>query len=420
MKSIFLLCLFCTLSLFSQNSSKKIRVLFLGNSYVYFNDLPMVIANIASSKGDTMLYDSNCPGGFTFNNHANDFLTQSKIAIGSWDYVVLQAQSQEPSFPPNQVNSQTLPYALKLDSMIKLYNPCATTVFFETWGRKNGDAGNCAFYPPLCTYSGMQDRLKQSYKLFADSTKAIIAPAGEAFRSVITNSPSVELYIPDQSHPSLYGTYLTAAVFYETLFQRSVLNSTYTAGIDTSFAAFFQEQASKTVRDSLAVWNLGHYTPWAQFSIDTLSSVSFKFNSASPSINNWWYFGDGNTSSNSNPTHTYIFSGTYTVSHVVSYGCRQDSVVQTIDVFDATDLIETKRQNALLGVFPNPCQDYVRVTSVYNSLRPFNFELYDVLGQKINIETKGDKLLMHDLKSGIYFLKVNNEEQPRIVRIIKE
>ena len=50
----------------------KVRALFLGNSYVTVNNLPLLIKNVASSVGDTLIYNDNSPGGYTFNNHLND------------------------------------------------------------------------------------------------------------------------------------------------------------------------------------------------------------------------------------------------------------------------------------------------------------------------------------------------------------
>ncbi len=132
-------------------------------------------------------------------------------------------------------------------------------MFYETWGRKNGDASNCSFYAPLCTYIGMQNRLRASYKLFADTTHSIMSPAGEAWRKSIALNPSLELYQSDQSHPSLEGSYLTACVFYEVLFQKSVLTNSYTAGISTSTVSFLQQIAHDVVNDSLTVWNIGKY-----------------------------------------------------------------------------------------------------------------------------------------------------------------
>ena len=148
MKKIFILLIFLPSLITAQSNAKKVTALFLGNSYTYVNNLPLLIANLASANGDTLVYDYNTPGGYTLNNHFNDLTSKAKISSASWKYVILQAQSQEPSFSPYQVFSQTIPYARKLDSLIKLNNACTNTVFYQTWGRKNGDASNCGFYPP--------------------------------------------------------------------------------------------------------------------------------------------------------------------------------------------------------------------------------------------------------------------------------
>lgn len=251
---------------------KTLKVLFLGNSYTYVNNLPQLIKDIALANGDTLLFDSNCPGGHTFNNHFNNATSLSKINAQAWDCVILQAQSQEPSFSPGQVAAQTLPYAIKLDSLIKNNNACTETVFFETWGRKNGDASNCGSYPPICTYIGMQNRLRASYKLFADTTKSVMAPAGEAWRKSIAQNPSLELYSSDQSHPALEGSYLTACVFYEVLFHKSILSNTYTAGVSSINVNFLQQIAHDVVNDSLLTWNIGKYNPCSTTGVNTISS----------------------------------------------------------------------------------------------------------------------------------------------------
>ena len=104
---------------------------------------------VANSQGDTLVSDISAVGGYTFQDHFNNATTRSKIAAGNWDFVVLQAQSQEPAFPDEQVAAETFPYAKKLDSLIDAANPCTETAFFLTWGRKVGDTNNCASYPPI-------------------------------------------------------------------------------------------------------------------------------------------------------------------------------------------------------------------------------------------------------------------------------
>ena len=190
MKTITFFLSVLLFSTISAQNNQTVEALFLGNSYTAVNDLPQLIAQLANASNDVLLYQSNCPGGATFNTHCTNGTSISQITSQKWDVVILQAQSQEPAVPPAQVAQQTLPYALILDSIIHQNDSCTKTIFYETWGRKYGDASNCPFCPPICTYSGMQDRLKASYKLFADTCQALLAPAGEAWRQSIASNKS--------------------------------------------------------------------------------------------------------------------------------------------------------------------------------------------------------------------------------------
>lgn len=421
MKKIYLaLIVFTTLGIVAQ-PSKKIKVLFIGNSYTFVNNLPQLVANIALANGDTLIADSNCPGGFTFANHSTDAVSISKITGLQWKYVVLQAQSQEPSFSPAQVAAQTLPYAVRLDSLVKSNNPCGTTVFYETWGRKFGDASNCPFYPPICTYTGMQDRLKASYKLFADSVKGIFSPVGEAFRKSIATNPGLELYQSDQSHPSLEGSYLAASVFYELLFQKSVLSNTYNPGVTTNTLTFLQQVAHSVLNDSLQVWNIGTYMPWAEYSYSLTSGSSYQFNGLSAGTSNTWYFGDGTTSQNSSPAHSYSVSGNYTVSHVAYTNCNKDSVSKVIAVTVAnTTGIKTAESITAAYVFPNPCNNNLTILlPKHVLLSDLKTELFDINGRCVYSGAYKNETDIRFLNPGFYAGKVSSSEVNYQFRFVK-
>ena len=93
---------------------------FLGNSYTFYNNMPSLVSSIADSFEDTLNFSSNTPGGWQLANHAEQN-SSSLQAINqqSWDYVI-QAQSQEPSFPPFQVEEQTYPAAESFQSILKM------------------------------------------------------------------------------------------------------------------------------------------------------------------------------------------------------------------------------------------------------------------------------------------------------------
>ncbi len=312
-------------------SQQKKEVLFVGNSYTYGNNLPDLVRQVALSFGDTLVHDSSTPGGATFNAHTTNTQTINKINQQQWDYVVLQAQSQEPSFSPWQVSQDTYPYAEALVDMIENNFSCTEPIFFMTWGRKYGDQQNCQFYPPICTYQGMQQRLRESYLEMAFTDSASCAPVGMAWKKSIALDSTLNLYTSDNSHPNIYGSYLAACTFYATIFKKSAVGSSFwPSAIDSVTALSLQQIASSTVLDSLATWNIFN----ADYSFTQFSdSVNF-FNLSSNYENVIWDFGDGSYSTVENPTHTYTANGTYTItlSALTNGGCLLDTHAITVVV----------------------------------------------------------------------------------------
>lgn len=213
-----------------------------------------MVKQIALSLGDNILHDSSTPGGYTFQAHSIYGPTLTKINAQDWDYVVLQAQSQEPAFDPAQVAVDTYPYADSLVQDILANDSCSRILFYMTWGRKNGDAANCPFYPVICTYEGMQYRLRQSYLEMAQNNNAEVAPVGVTWRTIRQTDTTIELYQADESHPSLAGTYVAACTFYCSLFHKPLTGAYIPAGLDSADAIFIQQTAQAIVFDSLGTW----------------------------------------------------------------------------------------------------------------------------------------------------------------------
>ena len=270
------------------------RALFIGNSYTYVNNLPQLTATVALSAGDTLHFDSNAIGGYTLQLHSNNATTFAKIAVGNWDDVVLQEQSQLPSFPDAQVQTDVYPYAHILDSIINAQNPCAETMFYMTWGRKNGDSSNCASWPPVCTYDGMDSMLHLRYMAMAQMNNALVSPVGAVWKYIRQNFPSIELYQADQSHPTLSGSYAAACCFYAAIFRKSPLLITTDAGLPATDAAKIRTAANMVAFDSLLHWQIGLFDPVANFAAYAGPTDSVAFMNASQYATTYnWNFGDG-------------------------------------------------------------------------------------------------------------------------------
>ena len=311
--------------------SQSYDVLFIGNSYTYYNDLPQMLSDIASAFGDSISYDQNTPGGSSLYAHSQNQTTINKIDQQSWDYVVLQGQSQNPSLSLNFVSSNVYPYANQLVDFIELNDICTEPVFYMTWGRKYGDQSNCSNYPPVCTYLGMQQRLRESYLSMGIDNSASVSPVGIAFKNSIALDSTMDLYNSDYSHPSIYGSYLAACTFYSTIFKKSTVSCSYKPNSITSTeAVFLQQVASSTVLDSLSVWNIFQ----ASFDYYIVNDSVHFINKSSNYENCVWDFGDFNLSFDENPSHIYSQSGIYNVSLSCynNSGCLIDVFTSQINI----------------------------------------------------------------------------------------
>jgi PKD repeat protein len=385
----------------------SISVLFIGNSYIYTNDLPTVFKNIANSKGDIATVDSKTNGGFTFQSHVNDPITFQKIHSKTWDYVVLQGQSQEPSFPYNQVNTSTLPYAVQLADSVYANAPCSQAMYFMTWGRQVGDPQ----WDSINTFNKMNLRLRNAYLRIADSANASVSPSGPAWKYVVDNYPSINLFSADGSHPSYAGTYLSACVFYSSTFHKSPVGATFIGTLDQATASTLQHVAEITVLDSMLTWKLVHHDSLTQVefvSNATNQSNVVQFNSSAQNVDNLtWYFGDDTFSNDLNPSHEYMTDGTFTVELVGTGLCGSDTAFQTITI--STNQTESINQELVhLDLLSN--QQLLITTNFELSTQ--NIHLYDMLGKTVNFKLIQDlthsKLIEFDSTS-LIFLQLHDE-----------
>lgn len=311
-----------------------LRALFIGNSYMGVNNLPQMVHDLSSSLGDVLIYDSNTPGSQTFQMHANNAINYQKMAAQAWDYVILQGQSQEPSFPYDQVNAQSLPFALQLADSAKAIQPCSQVNFFMTWGRQNGDPQ----WDSINTFDKMNGRLRDAYLRIADSAQAAVSPVGVAWKYIRDNYPVINLYQQDGSHPSLTGSYLAACVFYSALYHKPSTGSAYNPGIDHADALLIQQIASTIVLDSLPTWKLVNPDSTLQASasyssIPGASLLSFSA-TANQDANFTWYFPDMTIETGAIIGFEYNLS-TYQVMLVANGLCDTDTLLIDVNVAGA-------------------------------------------------------------------------------------
>ena len=224
----------------------SLRVLFVGNSHTYVNDLPGLFAGLSEAGGRPARADMSAISGYSLEDHTNTQATLDKIAQDSWDYVALQEQSVIPTIHYWCYNGM-YPAARLLDSLIRLQG--AQTVFYMTWGWKYGGQHSYedSTSPDFRDYFEMQESVRVAYQEIATELGATMSPVGIAFARARQIDSLVDLWQVDYCHATLEGTYLGACVFYAVLYGASPVGLEFYGGLSPEVARFCQGVAWQTV-----------------------------------------------------------------------------------------------------------------------------------------------------------------------------
>ena len=171
-------------------------MLWIGNSFTYFNDLPGMVREIAASQGVKLSCTRFLKGGERFSGHLKNPELIRALISGHWDYIVLQEQSTAPAMPTRQVIRKVYPAARTLDSLAHVGSPDAKVIFYMTWGHKFGNRKPVAGYPLANDYENMQERLKTSYLEMAYDNDAWCAPVEWPGSGFAGSGPSANSTFP--------------------------------------------------------------------------------------------------------------------------------------------------------------------------------------------------------------------------------
>ena len=173
-----------------------VRILFIGNSLTYTNDLPAMVKAIGAIHRRRIVTETVAFPNFSLADHLADGRAASALRDGPWDFVVLQ---QGPS-------------ALE-SSRRELVRD--TEKFARLVGANGPELALLGVWPSL-DRRGDFARVGESYRHAALAVNGRSIPAGEAWRYILARS-RIALYGSDGFHPSPTGTFVAAMSVYRTL-----------------------------------------------------------------------------------------------------------------------------------------------------------------------------------------------------------
>ena len=242
-RRILIGCLLCIIVFTSGCSTSakdpELRILFLGNSYTFVNNLPRALTELARSGGHEIGTEMSAVGGWTLAQHAQSQETLQRINGAKFDLVVLQEQSQIPA----DVQSRTAVMFPAVRTLVQqIRSAGAKPVLFATWTHRDG-------WPEkhIYGYESMQTEITAGYQEIAHELGVAVVPVGEAWRRAASGLAAEQLWQSDGSHPVEGGTYLAACVFYASLFHESPEGLSYQGALSDDLARTLQSVARQVV-----------------------------------------------------------------------------------------------------------------------------------------------------------------------------
>lgn len=217
------------------------KVLFIGNSFTYYSDVPKLFEQIATSAGDGVIVDSVTQGAWNLTKFAdpNDEhgkrVDEKLKASNDYDAVILQEQSTRPLTNYNEF----LKAAKSLQSKIKSTQKNCRVYLYSTWGYKEEAEQRKITIPE------MEAQIRTAYENAASTMGVSVSYVGKAFSAVYTDNKEINLYFEDDKHQSYAGAFLSACVHVATILDTDPRLAAFTGELDEATAKVLKEAAFK-------------------------------------------------------------------------------------------------------------------------------------------------------------------------------
>jgi len=231
--------------LFDQRPERS--VLFIGNSRTFFHDMPKMVRKIADSAGfsEKLRIEMHAPAAESLAAHWANPEVQA-LLDQSWNHVVFQVQSGEQL--SDRYSGQVWQIAANLIREAEAAG--AAPAMFVTWRYTDQCSEDLGL--PASAYAGMHRNIQQQHARLARTTGVDLVNVGLVWEHLLNQATDFSLY-QDCNHPSIYGSYLSALMFYAYLSGGDVDAVRYSPdGIEPGQAELLRSQVSAFLSQQVA------------------------------------------------------------------------------------------------------------------------------------------------------------------------
>jgi len=221
------------------------RVLFVGNSYLYYNDsmhnhVRRLVAAADPAAGKQLQYKSSTIGGARLSHHNIDYLTEpGRIGVKEpFELVIMHGESIDAM--TDERRAALRESAIEFNKVITARG--GKTALYMTHAHVK---------PSKWAGQDMARKTADMYVSIGNEINALVIPVALAFEEAYRQRPDIKLHQDyDGSHPSLIGSYLAACTIYASVYGKSPVGNSYDyyGRVSKEDAAFLQKVAAETVK----------------------------------------------------------------------------------------------------------------------------------------------------------------------------
>lgn len=262
MRKLFILVILVFLSITTKGQDfkkdREINVLFIGNSLTYYNNMPQILQKMVNETDPNINLEQITYPGFSLYAHLENIIeessennvktrkkvvgevteTEKKIMEKHWNIIIMQTGGINILIPEHR----KLKVEPAIQEILSLSNCESKYVLFNTWTTtidypkeycypaavvdKFAKPGEKICSPEILNEKNHFDLLQSGYKELVDRNNLTLTNHAGLFKKTRENHPDIDL-LEDSMHPSKYGAFLSALIFYELITGKKVNNLKY-------------------------------------------------------------------------------------------------------------------------------------------------------------------------------------------------
>lgn len=237
----------CSTGIFS--SKTDYSVLFIGNSFTGYNNMPGMFSFLSDKAGYSTYVDYFLKYGFSMKEILADTQLYEMLEERVWDKIVIQTDyDMAYSYKRNTLIQSLLAFR---DSA-GIYCDSCEIFLVSVWAPKDGYVIENS---DTLSYDEFQNMLIEGVSYAADALEMPIIPSGSVWQALCSEIINYK-YDSDGYHPGIAGSYIFACAGFCSIYRNKAAGVHYYGSVEEDEGVLIQAYSDSIILKSMEKWNL--------------------------------------------------------------------------------------------------------------------------------------------------------------------